>query len=839
MASLSELFNTARIFGLRKVLLMARYSLFRERLDRRYSRQLLAAAQQTATPPGNLLQASEIPNGAHFDFEKASLEIVFLTADVARLTWTPGPLPLPYGLARAEWIGAAANLSRLGKGWILSSPELKIEIASDGALLFTRADGRPLYAQHPPIWQGDPQSPAWTAVADLAPEECIYGLGEKAWNLNRRGTKARMWNTDPYGAYGHGDDPIYMPMPVYLGLHLQGCYLAFYENYHPAVFEFDPFGQKDSSPQAHFSFEAGALRYYLISADLPRLIERFSELTGRPNLPPLWSLGYHQSRWGYKTEKDIREVAQGFRQHQMPLSAIHLDIDYMDGFRIFTVDPQRFPDLGKLADELQAEDVKLVAIIDPGVKRDPNYFFYQQGMRADAFLKLADGRTLEGVVWPGTCVYPDFTKPAARQWWGQAYQRLLDQGIAGFWHDMNEPTSFAISHPYLPLETRHDMEGQGGDHRAGHNLYALQMNRAGYESLRRAVPEKRPWLISRAGWVSQQRYSWNWTGDTRTSWESLRLTIPLVIGSGLSGQPYNGPDIGGFSGQPSAELYTRWLQMAAFLPFFRTHSVQGAPRREPWVFGEPYTSLIRRYLQLRYRLLPYLYTLAWQANQSGYPLIRPLFWDDPHDPQLWQIEDQFLLGDALLVAPLVEEGQSSRSVFLPKGEWVDLWTDQTYSGGQTVHYSSESAQAGGLGDIPIFVRAGSLLPLQILSTTGQKDGLALHLYPPEVGRVSRQVVYSDSGDGYGDWRLDRFQIQRNKQQIDLNWRSEGAFPFPHPNIRFHLHAVPSVSSVGCPIKVDGTSLQIPANDENLPDQNHPGVWLWLLPFEHLEIETIS
>ncbi len=835
MASIAELLNTAKIFGIRKVYLMSRYSIFREGRDRRYRRLLQRAAQQPATEPGNLVQASEISNGAQFDFDKASLEVQFLAEGVTRLTWTPGSLPLPYGLRRTEWMGAAANLSRHGQQWMLSSPGLKIEVKSDGALRFTYPDGRMIHAQRPPAWQGDPQSPAWTAVAELAPEECIYGLGEQTWNLNRRGAQARMWNTDPYGAYGFGDDPIYMPMPVYLGLHIQGSYLVFYENYHPALFEFDPLGKKDPGPLARFAFEAGALRYYLISGDLKRVMERFSDLTGRPNLPPLWSLGYHQSRWGYKRAEDIRAVAQGFRQQDMPLSAIHLDIDYMDGFRVFTVDPERFPDLGGLARELQSEGIKLVAVLDPGVKRDPHYFFYQEGVREDAFLKLADGRTLEGVVWPGVTVYPDFSKPAARQWWGRAYQRLLDQGIAGFWHDMNEPTSFAISHPFLPLETRHDMEGQGGDHRAGHNLYALQMNRAGYESLRQSVPEKRPWLISRAGWVSQQRYSWNWTGDTRTSWESLRLTIPLVLGSGLSGQPYNGPDIGGFSGLPSAELYTRWLQMAAFMPFFRTHSVQGAPPREPWVFGEPYTSLIRRYIQFRYRLLPYLYTLAWHASQTGHPLIRPLFWENPHDPQLWQIDDQFLLGEALLVAPLMEEGRSNRSIYLPKGEWVDLWTDQIYPGGQTVQCSSEPAETGGLGDIPVFVRSGSLLPLQIPAGAGESAGLALHLYPPEVGRVSQQVLYSDSGDGFGDWRLDRFQIQRKNNQTDLDWRNEGAFPFPYPRIQLHLHGIPS-GSADYLAEVDGSPLQIPSNHPYKPGQNCSCPWAWLPPFEHLEIE---
>jgi alpha-glucosidase len=302
------------------------------------------------------------------------------------------------------------------------------------------------------------------------------------------------------------------------------------------------------------------------------------------------------------------------------------------------------------------------------------------------------------------------------------------------------------------------------------------MNRAGYEAYRLYQPARRPWFISRAGWVSQARYAWNWTGDVRTSWESLRMTVPLILGTSLSGQPYNGPDIGGFSGTPSAELYLRWFQMAAFLPFFRTHSSKHTDSREPWSFGEPYTNIIREYLQLRYRLLPYLYTLAWEASQTGHPLVRPLFWIYPREPELWQIEDQFLLGDAILVAPILEPGQMRRSLILPQGRWIYLWTDKVFHGHSRLELES------GLEHIPVFIRAGSLVPMW------DNKSLELHLYPPLPGHSSQQSIYSDSGDGYGTWRVDRFKITREDNTVEIDWENEGDFPLSDNPVELVLHA---------------------------------------------------
>ncbi len=772
MASLKEIQIFLRSNGLSGSLRTLLYTFQLHRLERSYRKTYAQAARQPLQIPGRLLEVTSLPGGARFAFERAGLEIRFLAPDLVRLSWEPGQPPPPYAIAKneAQWQPVETHIHQRNGDFHLISPSLHLLISADGAISFLTLQGDCLRASTPPQFRLLPEGSAWTDSFQLKEDEHLYGLGEHAGPLNLRGVHFRLWNNDPAGSYAPGRDPLYMPMPVILSLSSAGGYLVFYENSYPATFHADPFPSTPNAADAgaaRLAFEGGMLRYYLIAGDPPAALKRFTELIGRPPLPPRWALGYHQSRWGYKNESDVRQVVETFDQLGLPLSAIHLDIDYMRGFRVFTVDEQRFPNLAELSRELSNRGIRLVTIIDPGVKRDPEYDVFRSGHNQGMFLLLPDGHEFYGVVWPGWSAFPDFTNPETRQWWSNWYARLTDQGIAGFWHDMNEPTSFTFDgHLRLPLNLKHNLDGQGGDHRQAHNLYALQMNRAAYEGLRQMLPERRPWIVSRSGWVSNQRYAWNWTGDIESSWEALRLTISQVIHCGLSGQPFIGPDIGGFSGNPSAELYLRWFQAATFLPFFRTHSALTTTRREPWTYGEPYTSIIRQYLRLRYRLLPYLYTLAWEASQSGAPLVRPLFWLDSHQAQLWTVDDAFLLGDALLIAPFLESGQTSRAVLLPRGGWYNFWDDHLYNGGASLELN------GDLEHIPLLVRAGSLLPLE------SNGKLELHLYPPvsEDETIHSSLFYTDAGDGYGDYRLYQFAIQRQKNDLYIESRSRGNYP---------------------------------------------------------------
>lgn len=326
-----------------------RYALLRDRQDRDY---LPRRTTNTATRPGKMQNAVPIPNGARFQFSQSSLEIIFLAPDLVRLSWETGLPPLLYALAKEEWSGVEVNLSPAATGFSLSSQSMTINLANDGRSSFVNASGQVLRAELPPEWQGE----SWSHQARLASGECITGLGERAVPLDRRHRSYQMWNTDPAGGYHPGEDPLYICIPVYLSLQEQGSYLVFYENSFPASFHFEgsPFDPLETSK---VEFVAGMLRYYFVPGPPDRALKRFTELTGRALLPPHWALGYHQSRWGYHTEKEIREVAAGFREHDLPLSAIHLDIDYMQDYRIFTVDPKRFPDLAGLARDLRASGI--------------------------------------------------------------------------------------------------------------------------------------------------------------------------------------------------------------------------------------------------------------------------------------------------------------------------------------------------------------------------------------------------------------------------------------------------------------------------------------------------
>ncbi len=709
---------------------------------------------------GLLLEAEPLPNGARFRFANAALEAVFLAPDLLRLTWTPGRLPPPYALAEASWPEVNALLEEGEGGWRLRSAALSLTLEATDLTLRT-AEGTVLRRERHPLRRGE----GWSHTADLPPEAPVYGLGEPAAPASLRPGTYRLWNRDPGGSYGPGEDPLYLTAPV-MWIHRPAPgYLIFYENPHE--------GRVEIGDRLSVTFTAGALRYYLISGPAPQALERFTQLTGRPPLPPRWALGLHQSRWGYRTQAEVAAVLEGYRQHDLPLAALHLDIDHLDGKRVFTSDPERFPDLAALAEQAHAQGVRLVTIVDPGVKRDRRYAVYRSGAERGVFCQLPNGREFVAPVWPGWCAFPDFTDPAARAWWGEQYAFLVERGVDGVWHDMNEPSTFvAAGDPTFPAQVRHALEGQGGDHRTAHNLYGLQMDRAGYEALKRLRPDRRPWVLSRSGWVGVQRYAWVWTADTESTWDALKMTVAQMIHLGLSGIPFAGPDIGGFSGAPDGELFTRWFQLAAFLPFFRIHSSLVSPPREPWRFGEPYLSIVRHFARLRLRLMPYLYTLAWEAAQRGWPLVRPLWWHTPDQADLWTVDDAFLLGNALLVAPVTEPGAEKRGVRFPPGRWVDFWD------GTVIQGDTWQTVAAPLERLPLFVRAGAILPLE-----GEDGALELRLYPPDPGERAHGRVYLDAGDGFGPYRLETYTAVWERGEWRWQDEVEGDYPFPYPERR--------------------------------------------------------
>lgn len=609
----------------------------------------------------------------------------------------------------------------------------------------------------------DPDTGAVETSLKRVEWETYYGLGEKAGATVSRDTQQFvMWNTDTYG-YPRGLDPIYQSIGFYVALRQvkpRGfAYGLFLDNTSRTYFDM---GKTDPA-RVTFGAASGELNYYVFTGGKERspknILRDYTDLTGRTPQPPLWALGNQQSRWSYYPESRVREVARGFRESRIPVDVIYLDIDYMDGYRVFTWNRERFSNPSKLTSDLREQGIRTVLIIDPGIKVDPNYQVYKDGQAGGHFVRAADGSELHASVWPGVCAFPDFTDPKAREWFASYYRQHLDEGIAGFWNDMNEPGVFlsdetpkpdVYHHPMktFPLNARHAGDGAPGTHARFHNVYGMQMARSTFEGLKRLRPAERPFVLTRAGYAGVQRYSAVWTGDNVASWDHLRLSIPMLLNLGVSGVPFVGSDVGGFSGNPSPELYTRWLQAAALTPFLRSHSQSGSKPQEPYSFPKEYVDINRASIELRYRLLPYLYSLFEEHSRTGAPVMRPLWFEYPDDWRTYTNEDEYLVGRDLLVAPVVNEGVTKRRVYFPAGDrWVDWWTGKTYEGGTDAEIDAP------LDRLPLFVRAGAVIPTQpSIRHTGEmsKAPLSLLVVPGADGTSN---FYEDAGDGYGDRRM--------------------------------------------------------------------------------------
>jgi alpha-glucosidase len=776
MRNLLETLHEIRLAGLGNALRAARYARLRDRLD---ARHLPPEPSREPRPRGRLRSAEPAESGARLHYDGGELNVRFLAPDFLALAWDGPPRAASAAVVGLEWPRVAVNLApqRGLAGWALSSEQMELRLAESGELELRDAQaGRCLRREHPVLRLGETRpggrSRGWSQSVELEPEAAVVGLGERASRLNLRPGSYRFWNRDAGGKYGPGDDPLYLCLPVYLTLGSSGACLAFYDN------PWD--GRLELGERAEITFAGGPARWYLAAGGPARMLELYTALTGRVPLPPRWALGYQQSQWGYRTQAEMRRIAEEFRRRDLPLSALYLDADYLRGYRTLTPDLRRYPALPAWAGELRERGVHLVASVNPGIKRERRFDLYAEALRLGLFCRRPDGQPMPGVCWPGWAAWVDFTDPRAREWWGRQYDRLLDLGIDGFWHDMNEPAVFsAAGDPSLPLCTRHALEGRGGDHREAHNQYGLGMNRAAFEALRARQPQRRPFILSRSGWAGGQRYAWTWTGDMRTGWDNLRQTLATVLGLGLSGFPFAGPDVGGFSGEaPSTELFIRWFQLASFLPFFRTHSAWYLPRREPWEFGPEAEALLRKALQLRYRLLPYWYTLAWQACRSGAPPVRPLCWADPGSAELRAADDAFLLGDALLVAPVFEAGATRRRVRLPPGRWYELESGGHHAGPGLVELDAP------LERIPVLARSGSVLPAERLAPG--RRALELLLFRPDEKGAVGGLLYSDAGDGYGPHRLERFGVARTSEGWSLSWTGEGDYPWPYDELSLEL-----------------------------------------------------
>lgn len=522
----------------------------------------------------------------------------------------------------------------------------------------------------------------------LLADEQFFGLGEKTGPLDKRGRFWTMWNSDIPG-YNNDTDPIYSSIPFFIGRHGGVSYGIFYDNPYRSTFNLGAGNDRLFS----FGSTDGSLDYYVfLGSDVKKILDSYTLLTGRMAMPPKWALGYQQCRWSYYPDYEVKDLARNFRQRRIPADVLYLDIHFMDAYKVFTWDSERFPNPERLLEELKESGFKVVTIIDPGVKIEEGYSMHDEGVAGDHFLKYLDGTLFRGQVWPGWCYFPDFRKESTRAWWGSWDAKHRARGVAGFWNDMNEPALWGREMPFV-------VEGI----KRLHNLYGYLMAQSTYEGLLAADPTLRPFVVTRASYAGIQKYAAVWTGDNSASFDDMALSVRMCLGLGLSGVPFVGPDIGGFIGRPSPELYARWIALGSMTPFMRTHSSHDTPDQEPWSLGEEIEKISRKHIERRYELMPYLYSLFHDAHGSGTPVMRPLWLEFPHDDRSYGVEDQFMLGPSLLVCPVLAEGQRFRKLYLPTGGWWDV------EDGALHHGPKDLIVEAPLDKLPLFQRAGSIV----------------------------------------------------------------------------------------------------------------------------------
>ncbi|QGN57426.1 glycoside hydrolase family 31 protein [Nostocoides sp. HKS02] len=777
---------------------------------------------------------TETPRGVLADVETERLRIDVVSPEVVRVTMSRGgvfdesptfavcvdPLAdeVEFTVERDDERVRVVTAALVVSLWL---DPFRLDVhRSDGTVVVeTAADEQGRY------WAYATLNDAFTVRRRCRQEDAIYGLGEKSGRHNRKGRDFTLWNTDVLSPSEtkeftagkepgdpRGDrtsvefDPFYVTIPFFYHQTYPAGSMAgsFLDNGYRGFYEF-------SSPEEYrISFAGGQYTEYIFAGpDMPAILTAYTGLTGRIPLPPLWSLGYHQCRWFDYTQEAVEAIGQRHRDHDIPCDALWLDIEYMDGYRVFTWDPERFPDPPGMLKRLSDKGFQVITIIDPGVKFDPGYAVFDEGLARDVFCRTEGGDLYIGQVWPGNTAFPDFVTQEARTWWGELNAAHVKSGLAGIWNDMNEPATGTISSAGMRF-------GRGQySHERYRNQYALLMAMATTQGLLDAMPDRRTFILSRAGFAGIQRYAANWMGDNFSRWDHLWLGIAMGSGFGISGQAFVGADIGGFAGNSNAELFLRWMQYGTLTPFCRNHSEIGNVDQYAWAWGEAIQDIVRDSIVLRYRLLPYIYSAFLRAAETGEPIQRPMVFDYQYDGAVRDLDDQYLFGTDLLVAPVTAAGATSRQVYLPRGDWYD-WHSKEHVGGRRFVLASTP-----MDRIPIYARGGAVIPMWVEappSTSGyHPEVVELHLFVPVQDGSHRSLLGEDDGvtsaAASGAAYRTTFTLTRAGGTISLDAQVEGE---GYPEFRrraFHLvvhGATPEAIDLdGAPVRPDDGRFVLP------------------------------
>ena len=591
----------------------------------------------------------------------------------------------------------------------------------------------------------------------------LYGTGEVMGDLIRNGKTVKLWNTDNYGYGKDNGQRLYQSHPWVLGVGENGKSFG--------VIADNTWKMEISlGERITFSSEGPAFRVIVIEKDSPQeVMKELGKLTGTIELPPLWSLGFHQCRYSYYPDERVKSLADTMRLKNIPCDVIWMDIDYMQDFKIFTFDSIHFPNPKETNDYLHKNDFKSVWMIDPGIKAEKGFFVYDSGEKINAWVQTRNDSVFLGKVWPGDCVFPDFTQSKVSKWWGGLYENFMAKGVDGVWNDMNEPAVFETVDWTMPDSNKHigDEYIKNDIHLRYHNVYGMMMVESSRKGIIKSNPEKRPFVLTRSNFLGGHRYAATWTGDNNSSMKHLKQSIPMSLNLSLSGQPFNGPDIGGFAGNATPELYAHWIAVGAFYPFSRAHSTKGSINQEPWSFGEEVETVSREALQRRYRLLPYLYTLFWESANTGMPVMRPVFFNNPAEKYLRTEQENFLLGSDLLIVPKwSENGQ------IPSGNWRNISINGEKSQNHKYHPD-------------VLIRPGAIVPLcnPIVSTNSFSLDTITLLVSLDTNFSAKGILYSDLGEGYGykegEFSLVEFYAETQNGITTLNTKILDGNSFPN------------------------------------------------------------
>jgi alpha-glucosidase len=718
------------------------------------------------------------PNGLEALATNGRLKVLVYSSSVVRITFTKEDFFEDFSYSVIQ-NASESNFSLIDESdkVIIQTNDLKVVIAKQPITIsFFDNSGRLLNEDEYGLntsWVGEQV----TTYKKLQEGERFLGLGEKTGPLDRRGASYQNWNTDAYGYHG-GSDPLYCSTPFYIGVHHQVVYGIFLDNSHKTFFNFGASNNRFSS----FSADCGEMNYYFIhGTSVNQIIQNYTWLTGRMEMPPLWSIGYQQCRYSYYPDKEVLNLARTFREKEIPADVIVLDIHYMEKYKIFTWDKRNFSNPKELISHLKELGFHVVIMCDPGIKIEPGYEPYEDGVKQEVFIKYPDGKNYEGQVWPGWCHFPDFTNPKARAWWASKFQGYVDLGLEGFWNDMNEIATWGHA---LPENLEFDFDGNKATTRRGRNVFGFQMARSTYEGTKALLKGKRPFNLTRSGFSGVQRYSAVWTGDNVSYDEHMLLGVRLVNSLGLTGISFAGYDAGGFVGDANTKLFARWMSIASLSPFFRAHTMINTRDSEPWSYGEEVEQIARNYISLRYQLLPYIYSLFYHSSKTGEPIQRSLAIDYTFTPEVYNhlYHNQYMLGPSIMVAP-VESNRELLKIFLPEGDWYYLFTGKKFRGGQEIIVETP------IHKLPIFIKGGGILPMQktISNTKVKSDEMILHVYR---GSGSQFEMYEDDGETFnyqnGNFAKRIISYEPGQRKMVLT-KSEGDYTTSYKKMKLMLH----------------------------------------------------